>query len=247
MDSLLLELKNAKHDTIKVKLFLHLSAECDLKDLYDYSLPLKELCEKNLKDVPKSSSLYFFYKKNLGDALNNIGYYFDKQKGELTKALEFHFESLTVQKEINNKKGVAMSLNTMGQIYKTQGDLNKALEYTHNGLKIREEINDKIGIGTSLNNLGLMYSELGDMSKTIEYYTRATKILEEIGNKKGIALILNNLGDYYYSKGEINKAIEYFERSIKKCLEINNLGGAALSLNNLGQCYRVQERHCLGT
>jgi len=47
---------------------------------------------------------------------------------------------------IELKKGIAISLNYIGNIYSAQGDIPKAMEYWRKSLKIYEEIGDKKGI-----------------------------------------------------------------------------------------------------
>jgi tetratricopeptide (TPR) repeat protein/serine phosphatase RsbU (regulator of sigma subunit) len=176
---------------------------------------------------------------SLAGALNNIGYVI-QQKGDIPKALEYYHQSLKIQEEIGDKKGIANSLNNIGMIYKGQGNTPKALEYLHKSLKIREEIGDKRGIAESLNNIGYVYNSQGDIPKALEYYHKSLAIQEEIGDKLGITLSLNNIGSIYDGQGDIPKALEYFHKSLTIQEELGDKKGISRSLNNIGHIYEGQ-------
>jgi len=237
MDSLKLELKNAKHDTTRCNILnAMVEAEYDDQVWPIYNEQLRVLAEKNTKTNTPNKP---FYLKHLADALNNIGYFYNNQ-GDIPKALEYYHKSLKIDEEIGNKEGIAIGLNNIGLIYDNQGDIPKALEYYHKSLKIQEEIGNKKGIALSLNNIGFIYNHQGDIPKALEYCHKSLKIEEEIGNKEGIAASLNNIGIIYDNQGDIPKALEYYHKSLKIEEEIGNKKGIALSLNNIGYVYDNQ-------
>ncbi|MBL4656042.1 MAG: tetratricopeptide repeat protein, partial [Bacteroidia bacterium] len=148
-----------------------------------------ELSEKNNYVTGKS------------DSYSWLGYLFEK-KGNLSKALGYQKRSLKINKETQDKLGIAHNLNNIGLIYQRRGDVATALDYFQRSLKIRTDIMDKPGIATSLNNIGFVYQIHGDVSNALAYYLRSLKIDEEIGNKKGIAGSLNNIGLIYKTQGD---------------------------------------------
>ncbi|MBW8060808.1 MAG: tetratricopeptide repeat protein, partial [Solirubrobacterales bacterium] len=162
LDSLKNAFDNAKHDTIRVQLYLELSEATYLaspEKSTEYDKKALALAEKN---IPRSKgAVLLAFKKAKADALNNIGYIYNLQ-GNPDKALEYYLQSLEIRKEINDKRGIAESLNNIGAIYKNQGNPDKALEYYLQSLEIQKEINvehpeesgNKQGIAISLNNIG---------------------------------------------------------------------------------------------
>ena len=228
LDSLKLALKNAKHDTIKIKLRYVIGEKASIFRI--------EYWDSIYIDAKKWKLKEFEAK-----ALNNIGYIY-KNHGDIPKALEYYHKSLQLQEEIKDKEGIATSLNNIGLIYNNQGNIPKALEYSQKSLQLQEEIKDKYGIANSLNNIGVIYDDQGDISKALEYYHKSLQLKEEIKDKKGIATSLNNIGVIYDHQGDIPKALEYYHKSLQLQEEIKNKKGIALSLNNIASAMLKNDR-----
>lgn len=211
-------------------------------------------------------------KAGIANSINNIGY-IHNSRGDIPKALDFYHKSLKIYEEmlaenknsnesINLKKGIAYSLNNIGQIYLTQGDIPKTLDAYDRALKIREELKDAKGISQSLNNIGIVYFNNGSpycksskeicikegRLKALEYYLKSLKLKEEVNDKRGIAITLSNIGHAYADmedpdckasreeclKAGQTKAMEYFQRSLFILEEIKDKSGVANSLNDIG-------------
>jgi class 3 adenylate cyclase/Tfp pilus assembly protein PilF len=166
-------------------------------------------------------------------------------RGSYTKALDYYTESLKIQKQIGDQKGIAICLNNIGLIYVIQSDYPKALDYYQQGLKIEEEMRNPKGIATSLNNIGIIYNDLGNYPKALDYYTRSLKIKEKIGDQKGVAASLNNIGIIYNDQGDYAKALEYHTRSLKIKEQIGDQMGMAPSLHNIGIAYERQDDYTM--
>ncbi|MBW8051208.1 MAG: tetratricopeptide repeat protein [Cytophagales bacterium] len=238
LDSLKNALNNANHDTTCVNILLEI-----VENIYDdnvwpeYNRQALDIAEKN---IPHSKGVVLlFFKKAKADALNNIGYIHVLQ-GNPDKALEYYLQGLEIQKEINDKQGIAYSLSNIGVIYYNQGNPDKALENFLQSLETRKEINDKEGIAQSLNNIGFIYNNQGNPDKALEYYLQSLEIKKEINDKQGIAYSLNNIGAIYNNQGNPDKALEYFLQGLEIQKEINDKQGIATSLNNIGNIYYDQ-------
>jgi tetratricopeptide (TPR) repeat protein len=237
MDSLKLELKNAKHDTTRCNILnTMVEAEYDDKVWPIYNEQLRILAKKNIKTNKINKT---FYLKHHTTALSNKGYLYEIQ-GNIPKALQYYYKSLKIQEEIGDKEGIATILNNIGFIYTRQGDIPKALQYLHKSLKIDEDMGNKSGIATSLNNIGFIYNGQGDILKAFEYYHKSLKIREEIGDKVEIAQSLNNIGSICKKQGQTKKAFDYYIRSLKIQEEIGDKKGIAICFNNIGLIYYKQ-------
>lgn len=237
VDSLKIELKNATHDTTKCNILNQLvEIEKDDTKWPKYNNLLIKIAEKN---SVKPNPLKNVYLKHLIYALGNTAYGF-KNKGDIKKALEYYNKALDIAEQIQNKDGIAYSLNGIGIIYQVNGDIKQAIEYFFKSLKINEEVGDKTAIASSLNNLANIYLLQGDVKKAKEYYYKNLNIKEEIGDKGAITFALKNLGFFYSKQGELNKALEYYFKSLKLEKEIGDKAGAAISLNNIGSVYMKQ-------
>jgi len=168
--------------------------------------------------------------------LNNLGA-ISSEQGNNAKAIEYYTKSLRIREELDDKKGVAMSLNNIGLIYKSQNINEKAIDFYTQSLKIKEELEDKEGIALTLNNLGLIYKNQEDYIKAMELYTESLKISEEVENKMGIAISLNYIGGIHEVEGDYVKAMQNYKESLKINELIGNKKGIANNLNNIGKVY----------
>ncbi len=181
-------------------------------------------------------------KKYEAKANNLQGTYF-YNTGDYSKAMDSHTRSLSIMKEINDKKGISSALSNIGVLYKIQGDFTKAIDYYTQSLKIKEELGDQKGIGISYNNIGNLYSNLGDYKTAIDYFKRGLIIWEKLGEKKGISGITNNIGMIYFGNKDYVKALEYYNHSLKIRQEIDDKPGIAKSLGSIGMLYTTLKEY----
>ncbi|MEP7170232.1 MAG: hypothetical protein ABI855_12740, partial [Bacteroidota bacterium] len=105
IDSLLTLHKTSKEDTNKVIILNSIGRELlnrqELERGLNYINDAKKLAEK------------LEYKKGIGQSIFNIGVYnFDLAK--FHEALNFYLASLLIREKINDRKGIATSLNSIG-------------------------------------------------------------------------------------------------------------------------------------
>jgi tetratricopeptide (TPR) repeat protein len=93
------------------------------------------------------------------------------------KALDYYTRSLKIDEEIDDKKGMASSLNTIGLIYKNQGAIAQAL-------------GAPALIKNAANSLSVIYEKQGEGIKALEMYKLHIQMRDSIQNddiKKQIA------------------------------------------------------------
>ncbi len=249
VDSLKRELKKATDDTARVKLYADLSNVCQLEEIPNYLDPLMVICVKELKVHTYPGYLHSFYATRLAVAFNNMAF-LANQLGKVEVALSNYEKALEINKEENDKKGIAGSLNNIGYVYSNQGNIPLALDYYLKGLKIQEEIKDNEGMALTLNNIGAVYKSQRDFEKALDYYSRSLKLKQEMGDKQGVAISLNNIGLLYKiqagitettnppeSKALIKTALNYYDKSLKIREEIGDKKGIANVYNNIGVIY----------
>ncbi len=241
IDSLYNELKQAKHDTTRVKVYV------DLSNNYfsfqpDSVLPncqkAVKLARKNLATA-KSTPLKFFYATYLSSALDNIGVFYMRQ-GDFIKSIDYTNQSLEISKSVNDTVGIIACYSNLGYAFENNGDIPKALEFYYKGLKMQENVSDKVGIARSLNNIGFIYQKQNDLSKALELHFKSLKIMEELDNKYGMARSLHNIGAIYRIQGELSKALSCHQRALKLQEEIDHKRGMAYSLIGIGLIYNDQ-------
>lgn len=244
IDSLSHLIKENEHDTLKVKALIALSEILYISDL-DTVINLSEevilICNANLEnDLIASERRSFLMAKSA--AYNNIGFIYD-DKGDVIKALEYYHKSLSIREELDDKKGIAVSLNNIGIIYIKQGEPEQALEYYLKSLKVKQQLEDYKSMATSLNNIAAVYKELGNLEKAIEYYTQSLLIREEIKDEKGIAVTLNNIGTLYKDRGSLDTALNYYSKALDIREKIGDDRGLTNTLSNIGRVAFLKENY----
>ena len=230
--------KATDQDTTKLRLLAQYTDECDPEEILKYSALAIELANKLLEDG-SSAEVNKMILKHKAHALSNKGFFYNSQ-GDFAEALLNLNEALKIQKELNDKPGLSMTLNNLGFMYNNHGDISKALDHYGQCLKIQSEIGDMSGIATSLSNSGLIYLNQGDIAASSNYLDKSLQILEKINDKRGIAGLLNNFGLVYNKQNNIPKALEYFQKSLKIEEEIGDNYGMETTLNNIASIFVIQ-------
>ena len=152
-------------------------------------------------------------------------------------ALKKGMYALTLAKQLNYKKGIAQSLNAIGNVHRIKGDYQEALDFFLQALKIEEESNNKLRIAKIQNNIGTVYFYQKDYTKTIDYFHKSLEALEQLGDKRSMAASLNNIGGVYNIQEDHKKALEYFFRAYDIAEEINDKKGISVYLTSIGGVY----------
>lgn len=235
VDSLSTALKNAKHDTVKLKLLVELSESCEPDQISKYAEPAIVLADKLLQDDSyENIRSRIFYEK--GGAYNNLGFMYESQ-GNPLKAKDNYQQSLLAKEKAGDQHGVAMAYMSMGAVYKNRGEINNAFDYFNRSLKVSEKINDKYIAALNLNNIGGIYLYQGHLKQASENFTRALKLNKEANNKQGIAISLNNLGVICVTTKDLPNAINYYRQSLQIQQEIGHKTGIGRLLFNIGRVY----------
>ena len=140
-------IKEAKHDTIKVK---HLKKWADIVFLTDYDKDFEiqhriiNLCNDHLKD--KKSTTYNWFKEEKWIALDHIGsiYFYDYDNPK--EALKYYIPSAEILEELNHLNSSSITYGIIGDIYQDLGDYQAANDFFHHKIKVEEKINSKFAL-----------------------------------------------------------------------------------------------------
>lgn len=169
-----------------------------------------------------------------GHDLDNIARY--------GQAMFLYEQSLSMHREIGNRKGEAESLNNIGGIYWAQGNYKKALYHLEQSLPIRRDVRDKKGEGVTLNNIALLYDAKGNYAKALKYFEQSLSLAREINDKEVEGATLNNIGEIYRQQGNHAAALQYYEHALVISREIKNKHLESRTLNNMGLVYKAQDK-----
>ncbi|MBA3665620.1 MAG: tetratricopeptide repeat protein [Bacteroidetes bacterium] len=173
-------------------------------------------------------------KKSEALALHNIGngYY---NLADYKTALSYYIKSLNIKEALGgNKKGLLVSLGSIGNVFLDQHKPDEAYRYLNQALQIAKEIKHKTGTASALIAIGTVYSEKKNFEKALDYDFQALKIFEETNNADAVATCYNNIADAYQDLKDNKKARFYVNKALAIYEKEGNVYGMALALNNLG-------------
>jgi CHAT domain-containing protein/Tfp pilus assembly protein PilF len=156
------------------------------------------------------------------------------RRSQFREAAQSWEQALKLYQEIEDRAGIANSLNNLGIVSRRLGNYEQAIDYYQRSLAIAEEIGDRAGIASSLNNLGVVSKNLGEYEEAMDYHQRSLAIREEIGDRAGVYRSLNNLGLVSQNLGNYKEARDYFQRALAINEEIGDRAGVSYVLHNLG-------------
>ncbi|MFT5166267.1 MAG: signal transduction histidine kinase [Saprospiraceae bacterium] len=229
VDSLINELKQAKEDTLIVKLFLDISWE------YHNSKP-QQTIEYGQRAF--DLSMVINYKKGACSSLNHIGIGYDIQ-GDLEKAMGYYQSALNAAEEMKDDKLIRNYLNNVGLIHQRRGNYNKAMDCFHKALTMvdEEKENQKGTASVLLNNIGLIHSSEERYKKALEYFERSLSIERVLANSLGISMALTNIGEQHKHLGKKAKALICYKEALAISESIDDKVGVAILLTNIGDVH----------
>jgi signal transduction histidine kinase len=142
-----------------------------------------------------------------------------------TASMFYLAKALSIFKELDNKRGIAATLNNQNGFYMDRGQHSKALDVLFESLKLFNELQDKAAIGAVTNRIGVTYDAQNDYAAALDYFLQALAIRREINDLHGVAFTLTRVGDMYFKLNLIPQALDYYQQSFKlaQTIDSNNL------------------------
>jgi len=163
-------------------------------------------------------------KHGIGATLSNIGLvYMDLGDSALDagnktlsvekyeKAINFFRQSLKIQEEIENKRGIAIALNNLGTAYQSLENYSESMDFYKKSLKIREEMDNEKEVAASLLNIGGVYLDLHNYAAALDYSNKAFVIAKKLNAVIEIKDVSRNLAEIYKKLGNYKKSLEMFQ------------------------------------
>jgi tetratricopeptide (TPR) repeat protein/predicted Ser/Thr protein kinase len=153
------------------------------------------------------------------------------------EALRNYQDSMAINQQLGQKRGVAASLAEIAQVQILLGKPDAALAAYNDALKIRREIGAKKEAGDTLIDMGDFYVERGQPDQAMQAFKESLQIQRDAGDETYQGLCLNNIGTTYAQKGENEDALTYLQQALQIREKLNVPGDIAETLHNLGEAY----------
>ena len=129
-------------------------------------------------------------------------------QGDNKSARPFLEESLAIRRELGDKLGIAVTLNTLGEVARAEGDYAKARSLYEESTALAREIGTQEIISANLTNLGAVAYHEGDFASARSFYMEALAITQELGHKAGISFSLDGFAAIVMRQGETERAAQ---------------------------------------
>ncbi len=214
--------KDAVYDTISLK---HLSKTSKPKNeipLYTYSLIHLGVNARDKANYQKALKYHFEAKKhadNLEDKLflvvnlNMLGVVY-RRTDSIQYAINCHQKALELAEKINPvsenvKRNIAISLNSMGNIYLALDQYDLAFEMFTRSLGIEKEIGNKLGLAINHQNIGYIYERNNNFDLALKNYKKSLNYNKEINSDLGKLICYNSIGQILLKQNKTDQASSY--------------------------------------
>lgn len=157
--------------------------------------------------------------------------------GQFDTALETYKQVLALRRELDDKAGIAQTLNNMGDVYSDRGQYSQALDVLQQALALRRELRDRAGIAQTLNLIGFVYRGQKQYSEALELHEEALQQAENAGDRSEVGESLHNIAAVYTSQGQLDSALDFYERAMAIREEVGDRRDLGRTLNNMGAVY----------
>lgn len=135
---------------------------------------------------------------------------------------------------------IAMSLNSMGWIYREMGEHREALSCHQQALAIQEKVLAELhpDRARTFNHLGIIWVDLKNFERGKDFYEQALAMFDKTLGREHyrVAMCLQNIGTVWHSLGERQKARECIEQALATYQKVfgRTHSHVAMCLQNLG-------------
>ena len=166
-----------------------------------------------------------------GRAFNAVGQLAFAQ-GDLIASRLFHEESLAIRRGVGDKRGVADSLCSLGQVLRSLGEYGRAQSLFEQGLAVSRELGNNPSIATLLYNLGNVLFDQGDHTRAAALLRESIRLWRELNNAGALANCFVGLGRVTGAAGTPEAAAH----------AARLLGAASILLDTIGIPLRLSDR-----
>ena len=110
-------------------------------------------------------------------------------------------------RELGDQRGIAWSLNHLGDVARDELDYVPARSRYEEGLAMFSELGDQPGIASSLADLGNLARDQGDYSSARPLYEESLVIFGELGDGRGIARVFEGLAGLAAARAQPERAL----------------------------------------
>jgi tetratricopeptide (TPR) repeat protein len=159
-------------------------------------------------------------KRSINVALNSIGNLY-QTLGQYDLAIDQFRRALELEKELNNKLGLAINNQNIGDCYEQKEELDVALEYYRKSLAYNEDINSSYGRVICKNSIARIYTKQGMPNAALVIFEPLHEQALKIGDNFITSSVFINTGYAQTAIGEYALAKKNIREGLKLAQESN--------------------------
>ncbi len=240
-------LKTFKNDSVKMKRLREKAIESSYFEAESYALNALGVIYRNISKYEKAIEYHEYaeevatYTENLELkvlSLNMLGVVY-RRMDLVSSALEYHSQALEFANTANPiteelRLSIAVSLNSMGNIYLVLKQFDLALEQFNKSLEIEKETENKLGLAINYQNIGYAKEAKGMLGEALKDYQTSLRYNELINSEVGRVICYNSIGKIYIKQKKYDEALTILQKALTKALKIEDQYYIATSYTNLG-------------
>ncbi len=162
------------------------------------------------------------------------------EQGDYASADLLIRESQDIARQLDDKTGVAVSLNALAVFARDQGDVATAHTLFEESLVLWRELGDQKAVARGVSNLANVVRLQGEHDRARSLYAECLAIFRGLGDRTGVGWSLNYQGDAARDQGDFASARTLYERALAIFWELGDRWGIAGTLADLGSLAREQ-------
>ncbi len=153
---------------------------------------------------------------------------------DYTQARPFLEESLSIWRDLGDKKGTAAALNNQGWLAFQLGDFGAARALSEEALLLNRELGEKRGVAVALFNLGSVALHCSEYPTALSLFEESLALRREIGDRRGCAYVQVTMTWVEYQRGNHERAEVILGEALAVLRELNDSQFIAWALSMQG-------------
>lgn len=229
-DSLKLVLKEAKNDSVKIKIITDLAWRLYKQGNYDEAL--------NYCQVLANTSERIEDFKGAGNAYIISGQVY-QDKNDYETAVNHYSKSIELFTRGKIEAGITRANEHIARCYDKFGKHDLAIIHFKKAIIEAAKRKDTIHMAASFNFIGGSYHNLGRYPEALEAYLRELDLCQKMNDLRGEFFCYNNIAVLYKGQNKTDDALKYHEKALKAAIGYGDSAYIAGSLFNIGSLYYV--------
>jgi tetratricopeptide (TPR) repeat protein len=162
------------------------------------------------------------------------------EQGDYAAAQSHLGESLQIDRELDDTRGIAVALNAMAVNALERGDAEAARSLFEEALALWRSFGDSVAVARSLSNLANVAKVQRDYATARSLHEETLSIFRDMGDPTGVAWALNHQADAARAQEDVGAARALYEESLAAFRDLGDRWGIAGTLDDLGNLARDQ-------